>query len=64
MTNRLLFDTDVLIDYLREQADAVTYMEDLTKPLLMSAVTLAELYAGENHEGEGMRDPGYIHLGV
>jgi predicted nucleic acid-binding protein len=46
MADRLLVDTDVLIDYLRGQPDAVNYLEPLTEPLLMSAVTLAELYAG------------------
>ena len=42
----LLIDTDVLIDYLRGQAAAVTYLESLTGPLLISAITVAELYAG------------------
>jgi len=46
MFKNLLIDTDVLIDYLRDQADAVNYIEDLTAPLLMSAITMAELYAG------------------
>jgi predicted nucleic acid-binding protein len=46
MPTRLLIDTDVLIDYLRGQADSVSYLEGLTDPLLMSVVTLAELYAG------------------
>ena len=42
----LLLDTDVLIDYLREQADAVKYLENLTEALLISSVSVAELYAG------------------
>lgn len=42
----LLIDTDVLIDYLRGQAAAVAYLENLTEPLLISAITVAELYAG------------------
>ncbi len=42
----LLLDTDVLIDYLRSRPEAVTYIESLTEPLMMSAITLAELYAG------------------
>lgn len=44
MSKPLLIDTDVLIDYLREQPEAVTYIEGLTEPLLMSAITVAELY--------------------
>lgn len=45
---RLLIDTDVLIDYLRAQAEAVSYLEGLTvtDTLLISAMTVAELYAG------------------
>jgi len=43
---QLLIDTDVLIDYLRDQADSVAYLESLTPPLTVSAITVAELYAG------------------
>jgi predicted nucleic acid-binding protein len=46
MSERLLLDTDVLIDYLRGHAEAVTYLEGLTAHLLISAITVAELYAG------------------
>ena len=42
----LLIDTDVLIDYLRDRTQAVTYLESLRPPLLVSAVSVAELYAG------------------
>ena len=42
----LLIDTDVLIDYLRDRAESATYLEGLTPPLLVSAITVAELYAG------------------
>jgi predicted nucleic acid-binding protein len=52
MAGRLLIDTDVLIDYLRGQAEAVVYLESLTEPLLMSAVTLAELHAGVREGAE------------
>lgn len=53
MPSLLMLDTDVLIDYLRGRADAVTYLESLTEEvLLLSAITVAELYAGvrEGHE--------------
>jgi predicted nucleic acid-binding protein len=46
MASPLLIDTDVLIDYLRGQAQAVAYLEGLTEVQLVSAVTVAELYAG------------------
>jgi predicted nucleic acid-binding protein len=46
MADRFLIDTDVLIDYLRGNSEAVSYLEGLTKPFLISAITVAELYAG------------------
>jgi predicted nucleic acid-binding protein len=54
VVDRLLLDTDVLIDYLRDRQEAVSYLEGLTGPLLISAVTVAELYAGVR-EGEERR---------
>lgn len=46
MPVRLLLDTDVLIDYLRGVPEAVTYLESRKEVLLISAVTVGELYAG------------------
>ena len=46
MATSRLRDTDVLIDYLRAQPEAITYIEGLTEPMLVSVITLAELYAG------------------
>ncbi len=42
----LLIDTDVLIDYLRGKQEAVDYVDNLTVPLFLSVITVAELYAG------------------
>lgn len=42
----LLFDTDVLIDYLRNQDQSVDYVESVTDPLLVSAATVGELWGG------------------
>ena len=47
----LMIDTDVIIDYLRERADAVSYLESLANPILISAITVTELYSGVR-EGE------------
>lgn len=44
--DRLLLDSDVLIDYLRGQADAVAYLEARTEALLISVISVAELFAG------------------
>jgi hypothetical protein len=46
MTKKLLIDTDVLIDYLRGQPQAVEFLESRTELLLISTMTIAELYAG------------------
>lgn len=46
MNERLLIDTDVLIDYLRSKSQAVSFLENLKELLLISSITVAELYAG------------------
>jgi predicted nucleic acid-binding protein len=50
----LLLDTDILVDYLRGRMEAAAYLETRTEPLLISAITVAELYAGVR-EGEERR---------
>jgi predicted nucleic acid-binding protein len=52
VANTLLLDTDVLIDYLRGENEAVAYLEDLTELLVVSSITVAELYAGVREGGE------------
>jgi predicted nucleic acid-binding protein len=46
MNERLLIDTDVLIDYLRGNSQGIDYLENITGLLLVSSITVAELYAG------------------
>src|SRR5436309_3536567 len=46
MAPPLLIDTDVFIDALRGHPDAAAFLQGLTGPPLVSAVTVAELYAG------------------
>ena len=48
----LLFDTDVCIDYLRGIEPAVTYVESLADPILLSTISVAELYAGVREGSE------------
>lgn len=48
----LLLDTDVLIDYLRGQPDAVAFLKKTRKSLRVSAATVAELYVGVRENGE------------
>jgi predicted nucleic acid-binding protein len=41
-----LFDTDVLIDYLRAHPDAVSFVEARIEGAFVSALTAAEIYQG------------------
>jgi hypothetical protein len=50
----LLLDTDVLVDYLQGRMEAAVYLEARTEPLLISVITVAELFAGVR-EGEESR---------
>ena len=54
MTLRLLLDTDVLVDYFRGRIEALAYLRARSEPILISAITVAELYAGVR-EGEERR---------
>ncbi len=46
MAAPFLIDTDVAIDYLRGNVDAIAYIEGLSGNNFISAITVAELYAG------------------
>lgn len=52
MAGRLLFDTDVLVEYLRGREEAIAYVEGLAADLCLSVVSVAELFAGVRGEGE------------
>lgn len=52
MSGRLVLDTDIIIEYLRERPKAVEYVENLESELFVSAITVAELYAGVKGKGE------------
>ena len=54
MTLRLLLDTDVLVDYFRGRIQALAYLRARSEPILISAITVAELYDGVR-EGEERR---------
>ena len=60
MSEFLLIDTDVVIDYLRGQVDAVEYIENLTNPLFLSIITVAELYSGVREGQERKALEGFI----
>ena len=52
MPERLLLDTDVVIECLRGRQEAIDYLESLEGSLLLSAISVAEVYAGARGERE------------
>lgn len=46
MAQSLLLDTDLLVDFLLGQRQAVAFMEAESRPMAVSALTIAELHAG------------------
>lgn len=54
MALRLLLDTDFLIDYFRGRVETLAFLRARSEPILISAITVAELYAGVR-EGEERR---------
>lgn len=46
MPDQYLIDTDVLIEYLRGSDRAAEYLETLEGDLIISAISVAELYSG------------------
>ncbi|GMR09986.1 MAG: type II toxin-antitoxin system VapC family toxin [Anaerolineae bacterium] len=52
MARRYLIDTDVLVEYLRGSDRAAEFLEQLEGELLISAITLAELFSGARGSDE------------
>lgn len=52
MKNGLLLDTDVLVDFLRGQPDAVAYVKAQADRISLSSIVAAELYAGAKDDDE------------
>lgn len=48
----MIVDTDVIIDYLRGQKDAVAFLEDNIEDVHLSAMSVAELYQGVREGNE------------
>lgn len=51
----VLIDTDILIDFLRGGQEAVAFLDGLQAPLLVSAITVAELFVGVRDEEDDRR---------
>ena len=56
MDDRILIDTDIIIDYLKGYLKAADYLEKNNSELLLSAITVAELYAGVREEEKNSLD--------
>ena len=52
MAERLLLDTDVLVEYLRGRQEAIEYLEGLTSDQYVSVISVAELFAGARGDEE------------
>jgi predicted nucleic acid-binding protein len=52
MPGRLLVDTDVVVEYLRGRTEASEWLESQEADLLVSVITVAELFAGVKGEHE------------
>lgn len=46
MSNAILVDTDVLIDFLRGNVKAIAFIEEFSPHIILSPIVVAELYAG------------------
>jgi len=46
MNMNLLLDSNILLDYLRNRSEAVEFVDSLSNVPKISAITVAELYAG------------------
>ncbi len=58
--DKLLFDTDVLIEYLRGKDEAKAYIDTIQDVIYISSITMAELYAGVRKGAESKRLESFI----
>ena len=52
---KMMVDTDVFIDFLRGYAPAVAFMQNAPLPILVSVITVAELFSGVREGNERVR---------
>ncbi|MEA5415611.1 PIN domain-containing protein [Synechococcus sp. BA-132 BA5] len=60
MSERLVIDSDVLIDDLRDHESATEFLEGCSQPLALSAISVAELYVGVRDGEERSRLDDFI----
>jgi len=52
MARSILLDTDILVDFLRGNSKAVAFINAQSARIILSAIVVAELYAGVKGEAE------------
>lgn len=52
MSVPILVDTDVMVDYLRRYGKAVSFVDEHAERIIISSITVAELYAGAKGQAE------------
>jgi len=62
MKKKLLIDTDIIIDFLRGFDRAVRYIKSHSEEIVLSVVTVAELYAGVKDNDEYKELDDFIDL--
>jgi len=62
MAKLILLDTDVLIDFFRGYGSAVTFVNANSSRIILSAIVVAELYAGIRGEDEETAIEKFISL--
>jgi len=62
MKKKLLIDTDIIIDFLRGFDIAVRYIKSHSEEIVLSVITVAELYAGVKSNDERKELDDFIDL--
>ena len=62
MAHFILPDTDILVDFLRGQSDAVAFVNTHSARIILSSIVVAELYAGVKGDTEQTALDNFISL--
>ena len=62
MPNSFLVDTDMLVDFLRGHEKAVAFVTEFSSRIILSAIVVAELYAGVKGNAEQTVVENFISL--
>jgi len=62
MARQILIDTDVLVDFFRGQKKAVAFINTYNARIILSAIVVAELYAGVKDDAEQVALQNFVSL--